>query len=124
MKKTPVIVNRSVEELIPYIRNSRTHSDAQVAQVAASIREFGWTNPVLIDGENGIIAGHCRVMAARKLDMAERELLVALSVLRRPAPVDVVAREPAYQELLQRHVEQIYLWLPELHQALSLPARV
>jgi len=71
MKKTPVIVNRQVEELIPYIRNSRTHSDAQVAQVAASIREFGWTNPVLIDGENGIIAGHCRVMAARKLDMAE-----------------------------------------------------
>lgn len=71
MKKTPVIVNRSVEELIPYIRNSRTHSDAQVAQVAASIREFGWTNPVLIDGENGIIAGHCRVMAARKLDMDE-----------------------------------------------------
>jgi len=71
MKKTPVIVNRQVEELIPYIRNSRTHSDAQVAQVAASIREFGWTNPVLIDGESGIIAGHCRVMAARKLDMAE-----------------------------------------------------
>ena len=53
MKKQPVIVNRQVEELIPYIRNSRTHSDAQVAQVAASIREFGWTNPVLIDGENG-----------------------------------------------------------------------
>ena len=80
MKTHPVIVSRSVEELIPYIRNSRTHSDAQVAQVAASIREFGWTNPVLIDGENGIIAGHCRVMAARKLDMAEVEADSALAV--------------------------------------------
>ena len=55
------------ENLIPYARNARTHSDAQVAQIAASIQEFGWTNPVLIDGENGIIAGHGRVLAARKL---------------------------------------------------------
>lgn len=60
---------RAVELLIPYARNSRTHSDAQVAQIAASIREFGWTNPILVDGENGIIAGHGRVMAARKLGM-------------------------------------------------------
>lgn len=62
---------RPIEALIPYARNSRTHSDAQVAQIAASIREFGWTNPVLVDGENGIIAGHGRVLAARKLDMSE-----------------------------------------------------
>ena len=54
-------------DLIPYVRNSRTHSDAQVAQIAASIREFGWTNPVLVDGDRGIIAGHGRVLAARKL---------------------------------------------------------
>ena len=47
-----------IERLIPYARNSRTHSDAQIAQVAASIREFGFTNPVLIDGADGIIAGH------------------------------------------------------------------
>ncbi|MGU5727546.1 site-specific DNA-methyltransferase [Aeromonas jandaei] len=58
---------RPIEALIPYARNSRTHSDAQVAQIAASIREFGWTNPVLVDGDNGIIAGHGRVLAARKL---------------------------------------------------------
>ena len=58
---------RPIEELIPYARNSRTHSDEQVAQIAASIREFGWTNPILVDGENGIIAGHGRVLAARKL---------------------------------------------------------
>jgi ParB family chromosome partitioning protein len=58
-----------LDRLIPYARNSRTHSDAQVAQVAASIREFGFTNPVLIDADDGIIAGHGRVMAARKLGL-------------------------------------------------------
>ncbi len=62
---------RPVEGLIPYARNSRTHTDEQVAQIAASIREFGWTNPVLLDGASGIIAGHGRVLAARKLGMAE-----------------------------------------------------
>ena len=61
---------RSLERLIPYARNARTHSDAQVAQIAASIREFGWTNPVLVDGDNGVIAGHGRLLAARKLGMA------------------------------------------------------
>jgi len=60
-----------VENLIPYARNSRTHSDAQVAQIAASIKEFGFTNPVLIDEADGIIAGHGRLLAARKLGMAE-----------------------------------------------------
>jgi ParB-like chromosome segregation protein Spo0J len=60
-----------VEELIPYARNARTHSDAQVAQIAASIREFGWTNPILLDGQSGIIAGHGRLLAARKLGMSE-----------------------------------------------------
>lgn len=58
---------KATEDLIPYARNSRTHSAEQVAQIAASIREFGWTNPILIDGENGIIAGHGRVLAAHKL---------------------------------------------------------
>lgn len=61
------VVTKLVADLIPYVRNSRTHSDAQVAQIAASIKEFGWTNPILIDGENGIIAGHGRLLAARKL---------------------------------------------------------
>ena len=61
----------AISELIPYARNSRTHSDEQVAQIAASIKEFGWTNPILIDGESGIIAGHGRLLAARKLGMAE-----------------------------------------------------
>ena len=62
---------RKINELIPYINNSRTHSDAQIGQIAASIREFGWTNPILIDGENGIIAGHGRLKAAMLLGMEE-----------------------------------------------------
>ena len=61
----------AVTALIPYAKNSRTHDDAQVAQIAASIKEFGWTNPILVDGERGIIAGHGRLMAARKLGMTE-----------------------------------------------------
>jgi ParB-like chromosome segregation protein Spo0J len=61
------IIQRKISELIPYSNNARTHSDAQILQIAASIKEFGFTNPVLLDGENGIIAGHGRVMAARKL---------------------------------------------------------
>ena len=60
-----------ISALIPFARNSRTHSDAQVAQIAASIREFGFTNPILIDGDKGIIAGHGRLQAARKLGLAE-----------------------------------------------------
>jgi DNA modification methylase len=69
---------RPLGELISYARNPRTHSDAQVAQIAASIREFGWTNPVLVDGANGIIAGHGRVLAARKLGL-ERVPVIELS---------------------------------------------
>jgi site-specific DNA-methyltransferase (adenine-specific) len=60
---------RSVETLIPYAKNARTHSDEQVAQIAGSIKEFGFNNPVLVDKDNSIIAGHGRLMAARKLGM-------------------------------------------------------
>lgn len=70
MKTTPSnIEHLKVEDLIPYATNSRTHSPEQVAQIAASMVEFGWTNPVLIDARGTIIAGHGRVMAARKLGM-------------------------------------------------------
>ena len=65
------ITTKKVDSLIPYVKNSRTHSDAQVAQIAASIKEFGWTNPILVDGDNGIIAGHGRLLAARKLGFKE-----------------------------------------------------
>jgi DNA modification methylase len=70
------VVMWSVEKLIPYARNSRTHSDEQVAQVAASIVEFGWTNPILIGADGVIIAGHARLLAARKLKMIEVPVIV------------------------------------------------
>ncbi|CAJ3063209.1 DNA methylase N-4/N-6 domain-containing protein [Burkholderia pseudomallei] len=62
---------RPIESLIPYARNARTHSDEQIAQIAASIREFGFNNPVLVDGHHGVIAGHGRILAARQLGMTE-----------------------------------------------------
>ena len=58
---------RSVDALVPYAHNARTHSSAQVSKIAASIREWGWTNPVLVDEYGGIIAGHGRNLAAQKL---------------------------------------------------------
>lgn len=65
-----------VERLIPYARNPRTHTDEQVAQIAASIAEFGWTNPVLVGADGVVIAGHARLMAARKLALAEVPVIV------------------------------------------------
>lgn len=56
-----------IDSIIPYVNNARTHSEEQISQIAASIKEFGFNNPVLLDGDNGIIAGHGRVLAARKL---------------------------------------------------------
>jgi ParB-like chromosome segregation protein Spo0J len=63
------VIYRPIETLIPYVRNARTHTDGQIAQIAASIREFGFTNPILLDGNNGVIAGHGRLLAARKLEI-------------------------------------------------------
>src|SRR5512142_2577337 len=65
-----------VERLIPYARNARTHTEQQVAQVAASMVEFGWTNPILVGGDGIIIAGHARLAAARKLQMADVPVIV------------------------------------------------
>ncbi len=62
---------RQVETLIPYARNPRTHSDAQIAKIAASIAEFGWTSPILVDAAQGVIAGHGRLAAARKLGLTD-----------------------------------------------------
>lgn len=79
MKDWPAdkIERRKVDDLIPYARNARTHSDEQVAQLAASIKEWGWTTPVLIDEDGEIIAGHGRVMAARKLGIKEVPTMTA-----------------------------------------------
>jgi len=70
-KPLPEITMAKTTDLIPYARNSRTHSEEQVIQIASSIKEFGFTNPILTDGDGGIIAGHGRVMAAKKLGLDE-----------------------------------------------------
>jgi len=73
----PAYKTASVASLVPYARNSRTHSPQQVDKIAASIREFGFLNPIIIDGQSGIIAGHGRVMAAQKLGMKEVPVIEA-----------------------------------------------
>jgi len=77
MREFPAYKTVSVSSLIPYARNSRTHSGAQVGQIAASIKEFGFLNPIIVDGESGIIAGHGRVLAAQKLGLAELPVIEA-----------------------------------------------
>jgi ParB-like chromosome segregation protein Spo0J len=67
----------AIDRLIPYARNARTHTDAQVAAIAASIREWGWTTPALVGEDGGLIAGHARVLAARQLGIAEIPVMVA-----------------------------------------------
>jgi DNA modification methylase len=71
------VERRKVADLIPYARNSRTHSAEQVGQIAASIKEWGWTVPVLIDPDGGLIAGHGRILAAQKLGIADVPCMVA-----------------------------------------------
>ena len=71
------VERRRTATLVPYARNARTHSDAQVAQIAASVREWGWTVPVLVDEEGTIIAGHGRVLAAQSLGLDEVPVMVA-----------------------------------------------
>lgn len=70
------VTYRTIADLVPYASNSRTHSDAQIAEISASIRQFGWTNPVLIDERGTIVAGHGRVLAARKLDLDQVPCIV------------------------------------------------
>lgn len=73
----PAYKTVSVKTLVPYARNSRTHSPQQVDKIAASIREFGFLNPIIVDGQSGIIAGHGRVMAAQKLGLATLPVIEA-----------------------------------------------
>jgi ParB-like chromosome segregation protein Spo0J len=73
----PTYKTVKTDSLIPYARNSRTHSEQQISKIAASIKEFGFLNPVIIDGANGIVAGHGRVMAAQKLGLLELPVIEA-----------------------------------------------
>jgi ParB-like chromosome segregation protein Spo0J len=71
------VERRPIEALVPYARNARTHSPEQVAQIAASLREWGWTMPVLVDDEGTILAGHGRILAARQLGFPDIPVVVA-----------------------------------------------
>lgn len=71
-----VVTSRRLEELVPYAQNARTHSDEQVREIANAVEQFGWTNPVLLDGDGGIVAGHGRIMAAALLGMTEVPAIV------------------------------------------------
>src|SRR5512146_1089512 len=90
---TPAMARRieiwPTDRLVPYARNARTHSDGQIAQIAASIAEFGFNAPILVDSNAGIIAGHGRLLAARKLGLAEVPVIVLdhLSEIQRRAYV-------------------------------------
>jgi ParB-like chromosome segregation protein Spo0J len=79
-----------IDKLIPFANNPRTHSDGQVAQIAASIREFGFNNPILVDTRSGIIAGHGRVLAARKLGLAEVAIISTTFPRRRNVPTSLL----------------------------------
>jgi ParB-like chromosome segregation protein Spo0J len=77
-----------MDRLRPYERNPRTHSEAQVDQIAASMVEFGWTNPVLVDEQGGVLAGHGRLLAASKLGLAEcRSFGSSISARPRSGPI-------------------------------------
>jgi ParB-like chromosome segregation protein Spo0J len=77
MTKFPAYKTSLVADLVPYARNSRTHSPQQVDKIAASIREYGFLNPIIVDAQNGIVAGHGRVMAAQKLGLEELPVIEA-----------------------------------------------
>lgn len=104
-----------LERLVPYERNARTHSRQQVAQLVASIQEFGWTNPILVDSEDGILAGHGRLAAARDMGLAEVPVIVldGLSPAQRRAYViadNQLALNAGWdQELLQLEVTGLQL---------------
>lgn len=104
-----------LERLVPYERNARTHSRQQVAQLVASIQEFGWTNPILVDSEDGILAGHGRLAAARDMGLVEVPVIVldGLTAAQRRAYViadNQLALNAGWdQELLQMEVTGLQL---------------
>jgi ParB-like nuclease domain len=109
-----------IEKLRPYERNPRTHSDAQVNQIAASMVEFGWTNPVLVDEQGGILAGHGRLLAARKLGLAEVPVIrfadtTLIDLAAGGTPVDLeFAYTLSAQAKLVLTAHEVYLPKPKL----------
>ena len=85
----------AIDRLIPYPKNARTHTDAQVAAIAASIKEWGWTSPALVGEDGGLIAGHARVLAARQLGIAEIPVMVAACWTEAQKRAYVIRGQPA-----------------------------
>lgn len=104
------VERRSLSELLPYARNAKKHSEAQVAQLAASLREWGWTIPLLVDEEGTIIAGHGRVLAAQRLEWTEAPVMVA----RGWTPAQVRAYRIADNRLAQNSAWDLDLLSAEL----------
>jgi ParB-like chromosome segregation protein Spo0J len=94
----------------PYARNARTHSAEQVDQIAASIREWGWTVPVLVDEQGGIIAGHGRVLAAHKLAIAQVPVMVAAGWSEAQKRAYVLAGSHCERRPARRRIGRVY-WL-------------
>jgi hypothetical protein len=104
--RTKCRTEKHTAALIPYARNARTHSDQQAAQIAASIREFGFTDPVLIDQEDGIIAGHGQVLAACKLGMTAQPAAPARSPCR-GFPTEFAADSPLEEAVRSEPVSEM-----------------
>lgn len=107
---------RSVSELIPYVRNARVHSPAQVAQLAGSIREFGFTNPILIDEKNNIIAGHGRVLAAQSLNMTSVPCIIVTGLTKTQRQALILADNKLALNATWDD-EMLLMELGELHEA-------
>ncbi|WP_067582375.1 ParB/Srx family N-terminal domain-containing protein [Endozoicomonas ascidiicola] len=107
------MVEKKVSDLIPYVNNSRVHDEEQIIQICSSIKEFGFTNPVLIDEDNGIIAGHGRLMAAKKLNLKTVPCIVlaGLSEAQKKAYViadnSIALNSSWNMEVLSREVEAL-----------------
>ena len=113
MVKTYNHEEKNVSDLIAYVNNSRTHSDEQILQIASSIKEFGFTNPVLIDNENGVIAGHGRLLAAKKLGIEKVPCIIldGLSTAQKKAYIiadnQIALNSGWNEELLKVEIEEL-----------------
>ena len=85
------IIYKNVIDLIPYANNSRTHNDEQISQICASINEYGFTNPILIDEKNSVIAGHGRLLAAKKLGLTEVPCIILSGLTKAQKKAYVIA---------------------------------
>jgi len=104
----------ALDKLIPYARNAKVHSEAQISKVAASIKEFGFLNPILIDKDNSVMAGHCRLLSAKKLNLSEVPCL-RIEHLTEPQKKAYIIADNKLAELADWDIEMLGLELEELN---------